>query len=173
MKRIQKIFKWITLLFFGFAIYAMTIGQIVPIEFADWHHAHLFFDIIRQGLPIAILLTLVWTLKLDRPRKTNIAIAILTPIIAGGMFIGTIFIMFSFGFGAWVDWELVYENKENPTVTIKEQIWDIGALGYGGRRTVKLTPILGLWNWVEQIDTATLDKAKWTLVQKEGEIKSP
>ena len=41
MKQIPKIFKWITLLFFGVAIYAMTIGQIIPIEFADWHDMHL------------------------------------------------------------------------------------------------------------------------------------
>ena len=46
MKQIQLIFKWATLLFFGIAIYAMTIGQIVEIEFADWHDMHLFYDII-------------------------------------------------------------------------------------------------------------------------------
>lgn len=173
MRPIQKIFKWITLLFFGIAIYAMTIGQVVPIEFADWHHMHLFYDIILRGLPIAILLTLGWTLKKDRPKKTNIVIGILTPIIAGGMFIGTIFLMFSFGFGAWVDEEIIYERRENPKVTIKQQLWDIGAFGYGGQRTVKLTPFLGFLNLVENVDTAAINKKNWTLVQKDGYIKFP
>ncbi|MGQ1947757.1 hypothetical protein ACT3CD_11730 [Geofilum sp. OHC36d9] len=173
MKHIQKIFEWITLLFFGIAIYAMTIGQTVPIEFIDWHHMHFFYDIILQGLPIAILLTLAWTLKKDRPKKTNIAIGILTPIIAGVMFFGIVFLMFSYGFGAWVDEQIIYENRENPNVTINQQLWDIGAFGYGGQRTVKLTPILGLWNWAEQIDTAEIKKENWTLVQKQGAINFP
>lgn len=81
--------------------------------------------------------------------------------------------MFSFGFGAWVDEEIIYENKENSKVTINQQIWDIGAFGYGGRRTVKLTPCLGLWNIVTEIDTATIDKNKWELVSREGDIKFP
>ena len=173
MRRIQIIFKWSTLLFFGIAIYAMTIGQAVPIEFADWHHMHLFYDIILQGLPIAILLTLVWTIKKDRPNKINITIGILTPIIAGAMFFGTIFLMFSYGFGAWVDEEIIYEKKENPSVTINQQLWDIGAFGYGGQRTVKLTPFLRIWNWVEQIDMSEIEKENWTLVQLEGDIKFP
>lgn len=173
MKQIQQIFKWITLLFFGIAIYALTVGQIVSIEFADWKHTHLFYDIILQGLPVAILLTLIWTITQDRPKKKNIAIGILTPIIACGMFFGTIFLMFSFGFGAWVDEEIIYESKVNPEVTIKQQLWDIGAFGYGGHRTVKLTPILGLWNWVEHIESAKNDEENWTLVQKEGDIKFP
>lgn len=108
MRLINEIIKWLTLLFFGIAIYAMTIGQIVPIELADWHHMHLFYDIILQGLPIAILLTLVWNLKKESAKKTNIAIGIITPIIAGGVFFSTIFLMFSFGFGAWIDEEIMF-----------------------------------------------------------------
>ena len=173
MKQIQKIFKWATLLFFGIAAYALTIGQIVPLEFADWHLMHLFYDIILQGLPLAILLTLVWTLKRGRPGKTNIVIGILTPLMAGGMLFATFFLMFSYGFGAWVDEEIIYEKKDNPDVTINQQLWDIGAFGYGGQRTVKLTPVGGLWQWVENIDTADIDTSRWSRVLKEGDLKFP
>lgn len=173
MKRIQTIFKWMTLLFFGIAISAMTFGQLIPIEFADWRHMHLFYDITLQGLPIAVLMTLTWTLKKDRPQKTNIAIGILTPTIAIGIFFLTLFLMFSYGFGAWVDEQIIYENKANPNVTIKKQLWDIGAFGYGGQRTVKLTPILEIWNWVEEIDTTEIQKDNWILVEREENIKFP
>ena len=64
-------------------------------------------------------------------------------------------------------------NKENPNVTINQQLWDIGAFGYGGQRTVKLTPILGIWNWAEEIDTTEIEKDNWTLVEREGDIKFP
>jgi len=173
MRQIQRLFKWITLLFLGISIFSMTIGQIIPIEFADWHNTHLFYDIILQGLPIAILLTLVWTLKKERPNNANITLGILTPIIAGITFFGTLFLMFSFGFGAWTDEQIIYENKEKPEMTINTQLFDIGAFGYGGQRTVQLTPILGIWNWVEPIDTTLLEKEHWNLVQKRGDIKSP
>ena len=173
MKLIQKLFKWATLLFFGVAIYAMTIGQTVPVEFADWNDQHLFYDLILRGLPIAVLLTLVWTIKKERPKKTNIAIGVATPLLAAGMLFLTFSLMFSYGFGAWVDEMIIYENKSNSEITIDKQIWDIGAFGYGGQRTVKLIPFLGLWNLVERIDTAKIEKNHWTLVEREGDIKLP
>ncbi len=154
-------------------MFSITIGQILPIEFADWKDMHLFYDIIFQGLPITILLTMIWTIKKESPKRRKITIGILTPIIAFAAFFGTIFLMFSFGFGAWVNQEIVYENKANPQVTINEQIWDIGAFGYGGQRTVKLKPTLGLWNIVTEIDTTEIEKDNWTLVQREGDIKFP
>ena len=173
MKTIQTIFKWLTLTFFGITLFSLTIGQILPIEFADWKDMHLFYDIIFQGLPIAILLTMIWTIKNGSPKRKKITIGILTPIIAFAAFFGTIFLMFSFGFGAWVNQEIVYENKTNPQETINEQIWDIGAFGYGGQRTVKLSPTLGLWNIVTEIDTTEIEKDNWTLVQREEDIKFP
>lgn len=68
---------------------------------------------------------------------------------------------------------MIYENKLNPEVTINRQLWDVGAFGYGGQRTVKLSKVLGLWNLVKEIDTAKIDEDDWTLVQKEGDIKFP
>ena len=171
MKRIQQIFKWTTLLFFVIAIHALTIGQIVPIEIADWHDMHLFYDIILQGLPIAVLLTLVWTLQKEGSKRMNIAIGIATPVVAAATFFGTVFLMFSYGFGAWVDEEVIYENKSHREVTINQQLWDMGALGYGGQRTVKLTPFMGFWNLVKEVDTTKIEQGEWTLIQKEGDIK--
>ena len=173
MKRIQEIVKWLTLLFFVIVIYAMTIGQIIPIEFSNWHHTHLFYNIILLGLPIVILLTLVWALKKKRSKKINFIIGILTSIISVGIFFVSIFSMFSFGFGAWINEEIIYEKKDDPEITINQQLWDIGALGYGGRRTVKLTPLLGIWNTVEKVDTSKIDIDNWILVQKEGDLKFP
>ena len=173
MRLIQAVFKWITLLFFGVAIYAMTIGQTVPVEFADWNDQHLFYDVILRGLPIAVLLTFIWTIKKERPRKTNIAIGVATPLLAVGMLFWTFFLMFSYGFGAWINEEVIYENKSNPEMTVNKQIWDIGAFGYGGQRTVKLTPFLGLWNLIERVDTTEIERSDWMLIQREGDIKFP
>jgi radical SAM superfamily enzyme YgiQ (UPF0313 family) len=173
MRVVQKIFKWITLIFFGITIYAMTIGQIVPLEFANWEHMHFFYDSIIGALPIMVLLTLLWTIRLDKKKVRNIIIGILTPIISVGVFYLSIFLIFLFGFGAWVNEEITYEHKENCEITINKQIYDVGAFGYGGTRTVKLTPFLGLWSFVEEVDLFAIQEDQWNLVEKEGDIKYP
>lgn len=173
MKRLQRLLKWTTLVFFAIAFFSMTVGQAIPIEFADWHHMHIFYDIILRGLPVATLLTLTWTMSSARSRKINIVTAILTPIVALMMFFWSASLMFSYGFGAWVDEEILYKNKRHPQVTINQQLLDMGALGYGGHRTVKLTPFLGLWNIAEETDSTEIDSDKWLLIQKEGNLKFP
>lgn len=52
-----------------------------------------------------ILLTLVWTLNKERQRKRNISIGVITSGLAAGMFFASFFLMFSYGFGAWIDQE--------------------------------------------------------------------
>jgi len=173
MKIVQSIFKWLTLTFFVIAIFAMTIGQALPIEFADWKVMHLFYDIILQGLPIAVLLTLVWTIKKERLKRINITIGVLTPLAAVLVFYYTISTMFSVGFSAWVNWEIIYENRENSSKTINRQMLDSGALCYGPKRIVQLSPILGIWNVVTVVDTSEINKTDWVLVQKQGDMKFP
>ena len=79
----------------------------------------------------------------------------------------------SYGFGAWVNQEIIYGKKENPNETINRQLWDIGAFGYGGQRTVKLSPFLKFWNWAEPVDASKIDKKKWILIQKNGKAIFP
>ena len=168
MKQIKQLFKWSTLLFIAISIYGFTFASVVPIEFADWHHMHLFYNTILQGLPLALLLTLVWTIKKERPLKTNISIGALTLLLTVIVFFGMFFLMFSYGFGAWVNENIIYQNKKNTHITINKQIWDVGAFGYGSQRTVKLTPFFFFFIYIEHIDTSILDKTKWILVQQQG-----
>jgi hypothetical protein len=173
MKTIQRVFFWSTTVFFLIAGFSITIGQILPVEFADWKDSHTFYDTVLQGFPVAVLLTLVYTLGKHRTAKQNISIVVLTILGAGAAFFASVLLMFSYGFGAWLDYEIIYENKENPEEVISHQIWDKGALGYGGQRFVRLIPFLGLWNTVTETDTATVDKMEWHLVKREGDINIP
>jgi len=170
MKFFQKIFFFLTMAFFIAAIFSMTIGQVLPIEFADWRNMHNYYDYVTQGFPIVVLLTLVWTIKKSNTKKRNITIVLITIIGFVGSFFYMIFLMFSLGFGAWVNETILFRNKDNPEKTINRQIWDIGALGYGRRRTVELTPFLGYWNIVKEVDIATIDRTKWDFVN-EGDNK--
>ena len=111
MRIIQKIAKWTTILFFIIALFSFTIAQIIPIEFSDWKFMHRFYDIIVQGLPIAVLLTLIWTLKKTNTKKRNIITGILTVITTVIVAFCSILLIFSYGFGAWVNQEIVYEHE--------------------------------------------------------------
>ena len=168
MKQLQQILKWSTLLFFAITIFALTIGQIIPIEFADWRDMHFFYDIILYGLPLAIIMTLGWTLKKNRLRKSNIKITVITIFISIFMVFGSFFLMFVYGFGAWMNEEIIYRNINKSEVTINQQRWDIGAFGYGDQRIVKLTPILGIYNWVSETDTSKIDNNEWILVKQQS-----
>ena len=166
MTLLEKIFQWLTLGFIAIVFFSMTFGQFIPIEFADSHNTQIFYSIIILGLPIATFLTLSWTIRKSKTKKRNILTGIVTILITMGMTILSIYLMFVFAFGVWVNTEILYENNENRNQTINQQLRDIGAFGYSGQRTVKLTPILGLWNITTEIDTANIDKTKWVLVQK-------
>jgi hypothetical protein len=173
MKIIQKTVKWMTILFFLIVLFSLTIAQIIPIEFADWRIMHKFYEIIIEGLPIAILLTLIWNLKRSKSKKRNIITGILTFILAIIVCFSSIFLIFSYGFGVWVNYEIVYEHKVNPEQTINEQIYDIGAFGYGGKRIVELKPFFKYWQKVQLIDTTKIETKNWIRVEKESDIKFP
>jgi hypothetical protein len=80
--------------------------------------------------------------------------------------------LFKFGFGNWVTYSILYQHK-NDNRQILEQIYDIGALGYGEKRIVEIKPILNIWNKIELVDTNKIEKSEWIFVDKQGDIKFP
>ena len=153
-------------------VFSLTIGQILPYEFADYKLQQKFYDTIIQGLPIAVLLTLFGTIKKENSRTKNwtyIGLTVLTSIIC---LVAQLFLVFSFGFGVWTTITTTYRHK-SENKEIKEQLYDIGAFGYGGQRTVKIEPFLNYWILPTPIDTLTINKNEWDFVNEQGDIKIP
>lgn len=168
MKTIQTIFRWLTLSFLGFAIITLIAGLILPIELSDYRDAELYDLIIIYGLPISIVLTAIWTIKPEQTKKTNIIIGIATPLIAMFTFFLILAILVSFELGTWMNEWIIYENKQNPKITINQQARDLGQLGIGEVRIVERRPFLGKWVIVSKVDTANMNKNEWNFVQKSG-----
>lgn len=164
---------WITIMFILSSFFALTIGQHLPIEFKNTKISSDYYFIVFTYLPFAILLSLIGTIKKKNKIEKNWIIGIMTVIGAVACFFYLTSIMFSVGFGAWTTETILYENTDNKNITIKKQIYDAGALGYGGDRIVKLTPFLYYFRIVEETDTTKIDKSKWIFVNKEGDIKVP
>ncbi len=81
--------------------------------------------------------------------------------------------LFTIGFGAWTTFNIAYENKANSDRQIREQRYDVGALGYGGNRIVEVKPFAELFWQVSSVDTTKIDTAKWKRVGKEADVKFP
>jgi hypothetical protein len=169
---IKKIIFWTAIAFIGLTAFSLTIGQLLPYEFADYRIQHKFYDTIIFGLPFAVLLTLFGTLKKENSKTKNWTFGILIALTSILCFVGQLFMIFSFGFGAWTTETTIYKHKtENRE--IKEQLYDIGAFGYGGQRTVEIKPFMNFWILPTPIDTLTINKSEWKYVNEQGDIKFP
>lgn len=149
------------LLVWGFGF---TIGQGLPIELSNRELQKAFYTCGFFGIPISIALIAFTSIK-----KYDSIIKTIIKIVAGIVLsLGTFQLLMNFifilGFGAWKDYNILYSHKINKEVKIAEQIFDKGALGYGGRRVVKIKPILFIFKTVTPIDTTTLDTNRWKRV---------
>ncbi len=172
MKVIKKTIFLTAIFFIGLTIFALTVGQILPYEFADYKIMHNFYDTIMQGLPIAILLTLFGTIKRKKTRVQNLTFLGITVLISIMSFFIVVSLMFRIGFGAWTTVSTLYRHKTEDKV-IKEQLFDVGALGYGGQRIVEIKPVLKYWILPTKIDTSKINKNEWKFVNEQGDIKFP
>jgi len=172
IKTTKNIFFWTAIVFIVLSAYSLTIGQIVPYEFANSKFSQNYYDIIMQGFPIAILFTLFNSIKKENTKTKNwinLSITIFTSIISFTLLVS---LVFNIGFGSWTTYSTIYKHKKE-NLTIKEQRYDIGALGYGRYRIVELKPILKFWVLPTEIDTAKINRKEWKFVNEEGDIKFP
>lgn len=168
----KNIFFWSAIVFIVLSAYSLTIGQIVPYEFANSKFSQNYYNIIMVGFPTAILFTLFDTIK-EENKKTknfiNLSITIFSCIISFALLVS---LVFNIGFGSWITYSTIYKHKKE-NLTIKEQRYDIGALGYGRHRIVELKPIMKFWVLPIEVDTTKINKNEWKFVNEEGDIKFP
>lgn len=169
---IKKLVFHLALIISAISIFALTIGQWLPVAFASRSIQRGFYEAMFTLFPLSILLTLVGTLKPGNPKAKNTSIVVFTIImvIAGSFFM--IRQVFALGNGRWINSEIMYRHVDNPNHTINSQLLDIGALGYRDRRPVELTPLTPLFNTVRVIDaTNVIDHKEWRYVNEMGDIK--
>ena len=114
------------------------------------------------------------TIKKRNSKDKNWGTAGLTILIAVAVFIG-MFSLLVQTFGGWTNERILYRNIKDNNISINEQIWDVGALGYarGRKRIVELIPMFNYFYQVKSIDTTKLDKSEWKFVNEEGDIYYP
>ena len=111
---LRKAIFLLTLIFIAVALFSLTVGQSLNYEFANNNLSSNFYDIIMTGLPVAIMLTLVGTIKMKNKRTNNIAIAVGTISASIISFFAIVNIMFSVGFVVIENEAVLFRKKDNP-----------------------------------------------------------
>lgn len=170
---IRRTIFWLTIAFIVSTIFALTVGQYLPIEFKNNKTQSDYYFFAFSALPFSILLTLIGTIRRKYSKAKNWTIGVLTVLSAGLCFFILVNVMFSIGFGAWTNETILYRHKKDKSITINQQIFDVGVFGYGGHRTVQLTPFLKYFQTIKKVDTTNIDKSLWIFVNEEGDIYYP
>ena len=153
--------------FLTLLVVCLSVAGLFSIELVS-HEATVAFAIgCMISVPVAVLLTLSGTLKKEYPKPKRQGIVLLTTMIAIVIF-ATLYYFIPIGlWGDWVTETIVYRNKKNPSITINDQVLDIGALGYGGNRQVEIRPVLTYFQQVTRVAENGVDTTEWKRVDED------
>lgn len=118
---------------------------------------------------VVYLLTVILSFFFARQAKNRFLKAVVAwlPLL---FFVYLVFSVFVFSFANRIsdDWRtawISHRRAGHKEVYVSEQILDVGALGYA-RRTVQVTPVTSLFNWITKADTSAL-KDDWVRVNED------
>lgn len=145
------------------------------LEFSNSSYRTTLFLNLTYIIPVALLLTMTGTIKKKNSKKKNSNISALTIFSSFSVFFIMLLLNMQASWGGWTNETILYRNTKIESITINQQIRDVGALGYdrNSRRIVKIRQVLKYINQVKNIDTIKLDKNEWKFVNEEGDIHYP
>jgi hypothetical protein len=171
IRRIAIGMYWLSVLVILLGIFSVTLGQVLPVEFTDSNTRSTFYDWLFQSLPVAVLLLPFGLARRNAITKwllaTSIGLAAILAVLTYVALVGVF--MWQIGFASWIDYWVIYHKRTDPKIRIVDQLYDVGAFGYGGHRLVQVRPLTGVFTVVTPVDTGSLNKGEWLLVNKEGE----
>ena len=175
LKIFPRTIFYLAILFFLLLIGGIILFSIFSLEFKKSSDGSTLYLYLIFLIPMALLLTMTGTIKKRNSKNKNWGIAGLTILIAVAVFMIMFSLLMQVAFGGWTNEAILYRNNKNKNISINEQIWDVGALGYDreSKRIVELKPFLNYFYQVKQIDTGKLDKTEWKFVNEEGNIHYP
>ena len=145
-------------------IISLIIFETELIEFRDLDLQREYYSSIWYLLPLGIFGTITKSIRTS-DSKVQIGLKVLGTLFLCLLAIGFFFInLFTIGFGAWTDLNTKYQRIDNDKIVIKEQQYDLGALGYGGNRVVISSPLTEYFEVNRLIDTTKIDKKEWVSI---------
>ncbi len=165
MSKIQKIFFIITISYLLMASCSIITGYFFPIELVNLSFRDNYYISLVLGIPIAIILTIVWTWRYSKRFKRNANIAVNTVYIGIGLILPLIVLIYPLTYKHWIDKAVIYRNIKDYNKTISIQELDPYRFYSGLNRTVILVPFLKHWNIVKDVDIKTINKNEWESIK--------
>jgi hypothetical protein len=166
MQRLSKIVSWTSIVLLFIWILTPIFGTFIPLEFSNNHYEYIYDSIRFFGIPIAIFLILVGTIKrIDT--SGIIATKIFTAMIISAF---AVFIMFMTVFAGMCDDttdKVFFENKQRPSTKIVQRSFGCGATD-SSPATMKVSQIREITPyliWVTSVDTNQIDKSEWNRIK--------
>jgi hypothetical protein len=154
----------VSLLIMLFCIFCFTVGQFIPIYFADTGFRAMYYFIICILLVATSSRTIFKFIY--KPQKNNISTARLFSILAG-VAIFIVFGLWTIGllFSVWSEASTYYVRKDNSKIKIISRYIDQGAFGGGTEKEdyhiVLTRPFLLFFKMETSIDTLDIKKEEW------------
>lgn len=161
MSKIQKIFFIITISYLLMASFSIIAGYFLPIELVNLSFRDNYYISLVLGIPVAIILTIVWTWRYSKRFKRNANIAVNTVYIGIGLILPLIVLIYPLTYKHWIDKAVIYRNIKDYNKTINIQELDPYRFHSGLNRTVILVPFFKYWNFVKDVDIKTINKNEW------------
>ena len=166
MNRIKKIIFWTAVVCIGLWLIMPVIRWILDIEFATDSIKSNYKEFMFFVVPIAILLTLLGTIK-GKDNGSIIAGKVIGTVVLVAV---TIFIMFMSIFAdmcVWTNREVLYEHKNDSNTKIIVRDFGCGATD-SGPPTVAIYKVQYFTDYfirATKIDTAKIDKKEWIKIE--------
>ena len=159
MKIFCNLIFWLALFVILIFVFALTIGQMIPIEIVNGYPRIYFLNFLLLGFPIAIMLTLFGTINNGKFNKVLIVFFTLSTSVI--CFVVLITLTYCKFFDGWDNEKILYVSKVDKNVTINQQIYSTGSYGEHKTRTAQLKPFFRYFQIVKKINIYEIDKNEW------------
>ena len=149
-------------------------SYILRVELNNESLSNSYWQWSSYGVFISAVILTLSSISKKSSLRIKWGMTLLSPIFGMTAYAIFIFLYLAlFGFGKWVDVTLVARSNKNPNISVVEQWFDNGALGYDGKRFVERQDY---WYWerYSEIDTSKVNWTNYEILNKEiGSIKFP
>lgn len=161
---VKKVIFVIAVVYLLLALYTITLGQSLPYEFIDSDLKNKFYNVLGWGTPIAVLLTLLGTIK-PRHSRLRKSITIAVSLLMIPLFGFYLFSIRLFGQAEWRTTSVVYVHRDDSQHRIERQFIDYGLSN--DRRLVEIQPFSSLFNKITSVQHLPRNNSNWILVEED------
>ena len=165
MRHVKKIILLTAITCLGLWIVTPLIREILHLEFASDSIKYNYREFLLFAVPLAMILTLLETLRLNDSMATKIIKSIVTIIIAG--WTAFIILISMFDMCSWTNRQVLYMHKNDSNIKIIVKDFECGATDSGELLTgvYQVQTITKYFIRSTKIDTTEIDKSEWIKVK--------